>query len=367
MSSITIYGATRKSSPPANLAAPLPVGEQSGILLLTHADTDLLCLRNSLSDLPDGFGPVRATGLSKIQSEEHMQALVAGEARSADHCRSIVGGATSLPGFRQLVEAARRQNQLLLVVSGAGGADPELTAASNVPAAIVHEATAYLQLGGRDNFAHCLRFLSDHLLLTGFGYEPPRDMWQHGIYHPGLGPTATLADWLASHDPNLPTVGLLFYRAHWMSGNLAFIDAFVRQIESQGANALPVFTSSLKETAAPPARFAGLGRWPAAFKFFFSAEARIIDVVDHDHVVQHGRNQRGGTTSAGWGVETLLALDLPVLQAITCSTTCWQWEASARGLNPLDTAMQVALPEFDGRIITVPVSFKERAPRRSVI
>ena len=37
----------------------------------------------------------------------------------------------------------------------------------------------------------------------------------------------------------------------------------------------------------------------------------------------------------------------------------WQWEASSRGLNPLDTAMNVALPEFDGRIITVPISFKE--------
>jgi cobaltochelatase CobN len=355
------------SQPAANLPCPLPVGEQSGILLLTHADTDLLCLRNSLSDLPAGLGPIRAASLSKIQSEEHMQALVAGEARSARMVIvRLLGGATSLPGFRHLVEAARRQNQLLLVVSGAGAPDPELTAASTAPPAIVHETTAYLQLGGRDNFAHCLRFLSDHLLLTGFGYEPPRDMRQHGVYHPDLGAAATLADWLAGHNPNLPTVGLLFYRAHWMSGNLAFIDAFVRQIESQGANALPVFTSSLKETVPPPARFAELGRWPAAFDFFFSADAPIIDSLIMTMSFSMGEINAGGTTSAGWGVETLVALDLPVLQAITCSTTCWQWQASARGLNPLDTAMQVALPEFDGRIITVPISFKERPPQRNL-
>ena len=32
-----------------------------------------------------------------------------------------------------------------------------------------------------------------------------------------------------------------------------------------------------------------------------------------------------------------------------------------RGLGPLDTAMNVAVPELDGRIITVPISFKETA------
>jgi cobaltochelatase CobN len=353
------------ASPLVDLPPALPVAQQAGILLLTHADTDLLCLRGAAADLPKGFGPVHASSLGKIQSEEHMHALVAGEARSA---RVIIvrllGGAASLPGFRQLVEAARRQNQLLLVVSGAGAPDPELTAASTVPAAIVHETTAYLQLGGRENFAHCLRFLSDHLLLTGFGYERPREMRQHGIYHPDLGPEPTLAEWRARHDTNLPTVGLLFYRAHWMSGNLAFIDAFVRQIESQGANALPVFTSSLKETVAPPARFAGLGRWPAAFDFFFTADVPIVDALIMTMSFSMGEINAGGTTSAGWGVDTLAALDLPVLQAITCSTTSWQWQASARGLNPLDTAMQVALPEFDGRIITVPVTFKERLPHR---
>ena len=36
------------------------------------------------------------------------------------------------------------------------------------------------------------------------------------------------------------------------------------------------------------------------------------------------------------------------------------WEFSSRGLNPLETAINVAIPEFDGRIITVPISFKDR-------
>ena len=55
---------------------------------------------------------------------------------------------------------------------------------------------------------------------------------------------------------------------------------------------------------------------------------------------------------------------MPVLQAICAGTAAWQWEASPRGLNPLDTAMNVALPEFDGRIVTVPISFKEPVNER---
>ena len=35
------------------------------------------------------------------------------------------------------------------------------------------------------------------------------------------------------------------------------------------------------------------------------------------------------------------------------------WEASTAGLTPIDVAMSVAIPEFDGRIIGVPFSFKE--------
>ena len=151
-----------------------------------------------------------------------------------------------------------------------------------------------------------------------------------------------------------------------MSGNLAFIDAFVRQIETQGANALPVFhlvAQGSRGTAGAGLPGSDAGRRPSISSL--TAEAPIIDAVIMTMSFSMGDINAGGTTPAGWGVETLRALDLPVLQAITCSTSRWQWEASARGLNPLDTAMNVALPEFDGRIITVPVSFKERPPRRN--
>jgi cobaltochelatase CobN len=330
-------------------AGPFPSQEEkktaaseAGFLFLSHADTDLLTMHHALGQLPGDFPAVRALSLNKVGSGEHMEALLAEYGRAEVVVARILGGMSSVPGFARLVKTVREQRGHLVVVSGAGSLDPELAAASTVSPAVIHQAAAYLHAGGVENLLSMLRFLADHLLMTGFGHSPPVEQPAHGIYHPDLRRPTTLADWLARRDPARPTIGLLFYRAHWLSGNLAFVDVFVRALEDAGLNALPVFTSSLKETADGEDA-------PIAFGYFFDGEQRLIDALI--------------TTisfSLGETCPTALCdLGVPVVQAICAATARWQWEASPRGLNPLDTAMNVALPEFDGRIITVPVSFKE--------
>ena len=110
----------------------------------------------------------------------------------------VLGGAAAVPGLGRLAETARANGQHLILVSGVGDPDPELTTASTVAPAVVHEAMAYLRAGGRENLGRLLRFLSDHLLMTGFGYEPPWEPPEHGIYHPDLPREATAAAWAAS-------------------------------------------------------------------------------------------------------------------------------------------------------------------------
>ncbi|MDP9406743.1 MAG: cobaltochelatase subunit CobN, partial [Actinomycetota bacterium] len=63
-----------------------------------------------------------------------------------------------------------------------------------------------------------------------------------------------------------------------------------------------------------------------------------------------------------WDVGALAALDVPVLQGLCLTTSRAAWEASDAALAPVDAAMQVAIPEFDGRLVTVPFSFKEPGP-----
>ncbi len=46
--------------------------------------------------------------------------------------------------------------------------------------------------------------------------------------------------------PACGVVAILFYRAHWMSRNLGFVDALVRGLEAEGCTPLAIFCQSLK-------------------------------------------------------------------------------------------------------------------------
>lgn len=331
-----------------------------GFLFLTHADTDLLALTHAMEGLPPGFPPVRAENLMALQSGEDVsrflhEALPAAEVVVV---RLLGGKASFAHGLQQLRARCRDEGKALIVLSGTDVPDPELTAASTVPIPVIHDAYAYFRAGGSVNLQQLLRFLSDHLLATGFGYDAPVEQPAHGVYHPRLGGLTTLEAWLARADRSKPTLGILFYRSHWMSGNTGFIDALVAVIEECGANALPVFTNSLKELRIGEPR-----EWPAALEFFVDPQSgeNLLDVLISTLSFAMGSVNPDGPTLSDWSVEAFKALDVPVLQAIASGSRQTTWEASGRGLNPLDTAMNVALPEFDGRIITVPVSFKGEA------
>ena len=69
-------------------------------------------------------------------------------------------------------------------------------------------------------------------------------------------------------------------------------------------------------------------------------------------------SQAGGDDEA-WDAGAVAALDVPVVQALCLTSPRAQWAATGGGLSPLDAATQVAIPEFDGRLISVPFSFKE--------
>jgi cobaltochelatase CobN len=49
--------------------------------------------------------------------------------------------------------------------------------------------------------------------------------------------------------PGPPTVGVVFYRAHELSGNAGFVDVLCDALEDAGANARPVYVGSLRRTA----------------------------------------------------------------------------------------------------------------------
>lgn len=317
------------------------------IMLLSHADTDLLTLMKASDFLPEELR-VSAFSLNALRNEDQLKVLITGEMSKA---RVIVlrchGPLSCVPGFDRLKAACIERGQSLVLISGCGENTSEFSQTINVPANVVETAGQYLALGGVNNFGELFRFLSDRLMLTGYGYALPSPMPEHGIYLPDMD-VATFEDWTRQADLAKPTVAVLFYRAHRLSGNTNFIDTIARALENKGVNALCVFTSSLKSKES--------GR-PAVFSLIEGKADVLISTLSF----ALGEVNTGSITEAGEAVGSFEQLGIPVLQAIASGMPRGAWEGSRRGLNALDTAVNVAIPEFDGRIITVPVSFKERS------
>ncbi|MDP9380350.1 MAG: cobaltochelatase subunit CobN [Chloroflexota bacterium] len=336
--------------------AALP--EQSGFLFLTHADTDILALSRVASRLETDFPPVKAYNLSNLKTDEDIDAFLAAVLPPAEVIvLRLLGSKESFRGgFERILDHVERHNKWLVCVPGTDVLDPELTAVSNVGVPVTHEVFAYLQLGGLKNYEHMLRFLSDHLLSTGYGYDAPEALPRHGVYHPDV-PEGTLQAWQQRMEPVRPTLGVLFYRSHLLSGNTDFVDALVRAGEARGANVLPVYAYSLKEY--PEGEENTGGALPSALRYFVSEGCPNVEVLLSTMSFALGGAAGSDPGAGNWSSEILSMLDVPVIQAVTASSSKEQWDASLRGLTPLDNAMNVAIPEFDGRIISVPVSFKQ--------
>lgn len=140
-------------------------------------------------------------------------------------------------------------------------------------------------------------------------------------------------------------MAVLYYRAHHMSGNTAFIETLCRAVEAEGAKALPLYVASLR--APEPELIETLG----------GADA-IVTTVLAAGGTRPAEASAGGDDES-WDAGALTALDVPILQALCLTGSRTDWEGNDEGVSPLDAASQIAVPEFDGRLITVPFSFKE--------
>lgn len=319
-----------------------------GILLLSHAETDLLALERARSRLPAAFSPVASHSLNAVFSPEDLQRLTGTHlSKRLVIVARIHGRFAGVPGLRELAQKAHAEGWHFVAISGVDDADPELATASTEPAATVATTMAYFMAGGVENVAQALRFLARECFDEPHDFLPPQPMPAHGLYHPEL--LVTSAEEFAAHrKPDQPLALVIFYRAHVLSGNLAFVDALVRGLEARGFDAVGVFTSSLRETDAH-------GR-PLALTQLVTTPDIIVNTVSYP-LLQLSTLEQPPTSAA---VSPFEEIGAPVLQAITCGMTRATWEKSARGLSPSETAVNVALPECDGRIIAVPVTFKDQ-------
>ncbi|MEV2223741.1 cobaltochelatase subunit CobN [Nocardia vinacea] len=291
------------------------------ILLLSTSDTDLLSARASGVEYRWG-NPARLL-------VEDLPALLDGVDLVIVR---ILGGKRA---WEDGLAAVRASGVPMVALGGEIAPDAELMECSTVPGGVAADAHNYLAAGGAENLRQLHNFLSDTVLLTGHGFEPPVQLPSWGELE--RAPSAT-----AEHPP---TVAVIYYRAQHLAGNTAYIDALCTAIENAGAKALPLYCASLRTAE------------PELLDTLRTADALVVTVLAAGGTKP--ANASAGGDDEAWDVAALAELDVPILQGLCLTSGRAQWEANDDGLSPLDVATQVAVPEFDGRIITVPFSFKE--------
>ena len=169
---------------------------------ITTADTEILATAGAVERLPEGFPEVRCANPGSATDHAAFVDEVLGDARVV-LCR-VLGGRRGWPeGFDLLRARCAERGIALLALGGEAQPDAEMTALSLAPVGAVAQAGEYLRHGDIDNVEQLLRFLADTFLLEGYGFAPPREVPDLGVYVPGAG-DVPLAEALEGHDPGPP-------------------------------------------------------------------------------------------------------------------------------------------------------------------
>ncbi|HWD78549.1 MAG TPA: cobaltochelatase subunit CobN, partial [Kribbella sp.] len=295
----------------------------ANLLLLSTADTDLL----AAAEAGAGWAVANPARLELAQ--------LGGLLDSADVVVvRLLGGRRA---WEEGLDAVLASGKPAVVVSGEAAPDAELMSLSTVPAGAVTEALAYLREGGSDNLRNLAGFLRDTLLLTGDEFDPPRAL-------PAYGVRGTYVE------DDRPVVGIVYYRAHEISGNTAFVDALATAVTEAGAQPLPVYCGTLRGLDPTSDENAGL------FDLLRKCDVLVTTLLAAGGSV--AADASAGGADDAWDAGALASLDIPLIQGLALTSTREQWVDSDAAVSPLDAATQVAIPEFDSRLISVPFSFK---------
>src|SRR3954470_14560279 len=164
------------------------MSDQRVFTLLSTSDTDLLSARASSATWRLG-NPARL-------DDAEIAALVEGSALVVVRLLGV------RRQFEDLLTRLLAGPAPVVVLGGEQLPDAELMALSTVPMGVATEAHGYLANGGPDNLTQLHRFLSDTVLLTGEGFDPP----------------VVAPDWGVLSRPGArtdgPRIAVLYYRAH---------------------------------------------------------------------------------------------------------------------------------------------------------
>ncbi|MBS0539101.1 MAG: cobaltochelatase subunit CobN [Proteobacteria bacterium] len=292
------------------------------IVVLSFSDSDLSALAAAWQREADRLPSLRLASLKRLRHpmsvDLYVDKVVAGAKAVIVRC---LGGLDYWRyGLERIADIARDKGILFAALPGDDRPDPRLASASTASPAQLDLLDRLFREGGADNLGNALR------LVSGLPWQPPV----------ALGALTVLGD----RDDTRPTALIVFYRANLLAADMAPIEALMAALDREGLAPLAVAVGSLKDPAiqAPlvellKARRPAIVLNTTAFSAMRADDTTVLDQAD-----------------------------VPVLQVVLSGSARAAWTGSARGLSPSDLAMNVVLPELDGRLLTRAISFKEETP-----
>ncbi|MEN9225983.1 MAG: cobaltochelatase subunit CobN [Thermostichus sp. HHBFW_bins_43] len=300
------------------------------VVILSAADTDLTALSKAMSLLPEGFPAVRAANVLQLQQPLSIDDYAEKILRRARLIliRLLGGRAYWSYGLEVAKQVAAEEGSTLIVMPGDDRPDWDLVGHSTVPLFVADRVWRYWLEGGAENIANSLLFLAKEELGYDYPVPDPQVLPRLGIYSP-------------PQEGNLeaPKVGILLYRAHVLAGNTEPVDQLAAALVERGLQPLCLYTYGLQEPDLPQ-----------AIRDHFGGQIELLLNTTSFSLARLDSDQPN--------VALWQELDVPVIQVILSGGSQQTWQDSTRGLGARDLAMNVALPEVDGRIISRAISFK---------
>ncbi len=299
------------------------------ILFLSFSDSDLAGVVSSLAMCPQPHCPsLRAVHLARLQHPMSVDLFIDQTVRGSQAVVvRLLGGLDYWRyGAEQLGRVCRDLGIAMAIVPGDGRPDMRLSTLSTVASDDLQAIECLLDAGGPHNTRFALAGLLNRARggaepFAPFARVPDFGVYRHASMQPG----------------KLGTAAIVFYRSHFLAGDIAPIEQLASALETRGLAATAFYVPSLKA--------------PEAARWLVGELARLSPNVILNATAFAARDGDAGSPFD--------RADCPVLQVALTGATRATWQADKRGLGAADLAMHVVLPELDGRIFAGAISFKE--------
>ncbi|TPN87030.1 cobaltochelatase subunit CobN [Aquimarina algicola] len=312
------------------------------IVFLSSADSDLFMMNNAYKLIHNTVenGPsFRFANLGYFKQELTIDTYIDEVVSSAKIVVLKLLGGKAYYNYlcEAVIECCEENNIQLLFLPGDNKPDLELMQSSNIPLKEVDLIWKYIQAGGLENCHAALQLISNRITdvtVTPNAIKIIPDLF---LYHPKEGiynPRTVLSK---------KKQAIIFsYRSYYLSNNLAPIHSIIDAIESQGVSTVVLMAAGYRE---------------------HDIQQQIVDLLKRYRIErpQVIINTTGFSVQGFQDTSQSLfdVFNVPVIQAIMGSCNRESWFEGNFGLPPTDIAMNIALPEVDGKIISKVISFKE--------